>query len=145
MISSFREEFYDGLQEFQPKKTNISIATGKAAQSLFLEFGTELEKRGVEVSVYAIENTFFGERITVAGLITGQDLTEQLKGKPLGKSLLISRNMLKADEDIFLDDMTLEQAKKSLGVPIICVEDSGYDLLEKIMEIGEQQCKENLL
>ncbi len=138
MISSFREEFYDGLEEFEPTKTKLSVATGKAAYPLFLEFAKELEAKGVEMSVYAIENNFFGELITVSGLLTGQDLTEQLMGKPLGKALLISRNMLKADEDIFLDDMTLEQAQGSLGVPIFCVEDSGYDFLEKIIEIGEQ-------
>lgn len=138
MISSFREEFYDGLEEFSPVKTECSIATGKGAFPLFSEFSKELEKRGVTAYVYAIENRFFGERITVSGLITGQDLTEQLKGKPLGKALLISRNMLKADETIFLDDMTLEDAQRILKIPIICVEDSGYDFLEKIIEIGEQ-------
>ncbi len=145
MISSFREEFYDGLQEFDPIETEISIATGKAACSLFMEFGKKLETRGVKTSVYAIENTFFGEQITVAGLITGSDLVEQLQDKPLGNALFISRNMLKADEDIFLDDKTLEQAQESLGVPIVCVEDSGYDFLEKIKETGELPCKENLL
>ena len=145
MISSFRDEFYDGLEEFEPTETEISIATGKAAHSLFMEFGKELETRGVNTHVYAIENKFFGELITVAGLITGGDLVAQLQGKPLGNALLISRNMLKADEDIFLDDMTLEQAQESLGVPIVCVEDSGYDFLEKITETGEQVCKENLL
>ena len=138
MISSFREEFYDGLEECLTLKTECSIATGTAAFPLFSEFAKELEQRGATTHVYAIENKFFGERITVSGLITGQDLTEQLKGKPLGNGLLISRNMLKADEEIFLDDMTLEEAQKILGVPIFCVEDSGYDLIDKIKETGEQ-------
>ncbi len=145
MISSFRDEFYEVVEELELTKTEISIATGRAAYSLFTEFGKELERRGVKTSVYAIENKFFGELITVSGLITGGDLVAQLQGKPLGNALLISRNMLKADEDIFLDDMTLEQAQESLGVPIVCVEDSGYDFLEKIKEIGESPCKENLL
>jgi len=144
MISSFREEFYDGLEEFTPKKAKLSIATGKAAYSLFSEFAKKLKSKGVESTVHAIENRFFGELITVSGLITGKDLTEQLTGKELGQALLISNNMLKADEPIFLDDMTLEKAQELLGVPIIPVADSGYDFLEKIIEIGEQPCKENL-
>ena len=58
---------------------------------------------------------------------------------------MISRNMLKADEDIIVDDITLCQAQERLGVPILCVEDSGYDFLEKIKIIGENECKENQL
>ena len=138
MISSFREEFYDGLEGWEaPEGTELSIATGMAAAPLFEEFSRKLEERGVVCRVYPIENRFFGERITVAGLITGQDLTGQLAGRRLGKALLISTNMLKADEDIFLDDMTLAQAQERVGVPILCVGDSGYDLLDKIKEVGE--------
>lgn len=144
MVSSFQEEFYDGLENWQaPEGTAFSIATGTAAQPLFKEFSKELEKRRIICQVFAIQNRFFGERITVAGLITGQDLTEQLQNRDLGAALLISKNMLKADEDIFLDDMTLPQAQEKIGVPILCVEDSGYDFLDKIKEIGEMQCKEN--
>lgn len=138
MISSFREEFYDGLEGWEaPEGTELSIATGMAAAPLFEEFSRKLEERGVVCRIYPIENRFFGERITVAGLITGQDLTGQLAGRRLGKALLISTNMLKADEDIFLDDMTLAQAQERVGVPILCVGDSGYDLLDKIKEVGE--------
>ena len=145
MISSFREEFYDGLANWECRGGSLSLATGKAAAPLFRQFSKDLKERGVNCRVYEIENRFFGERITVAGLITGQDLIGQLEGKPLGAGLLISRNMLKADEDIFLDDITLCQAQERLGVPILCVEDSGYDFLEKIKIIGENECKENQL
>lgn len=145
MISSFREEFYDGLANWECRGGSLSLATGKAAVPLFRQFSKDLKERGVNCRVYEIENRFFGERITVAGLITGQDLIGQLEGKPLGAGLLISRNMLKADEDIFLDDITLCQAQERLGVPILCVEDSGYDFLEKIKIIGENECKENQL
>lgn len=139
MISSFREEFYDGLETFCSIPTEFSVATGMAAYPLFSECAATLEKKGVTPHVYAIENEFFGSLITVAGLITGQDLTEQLKGKSLGRALLISENMLKADEKVFLDDMTLEEVQYCLGVPVVCVRDSGYDFLEKIMGIGESR------
>lgn len=139
MISSFREEFYDGLEIFCPIQTEFSVATGKAAYPLFSECAEALGKKGVKSHVYAVENKFFGPLITVAGLITGQDLTEQLKGKSLGRALLISENMLKADEKVFLDDMTLEDVQRCLGVPVVCVRDSGYDFLEKIMGIGESK------
>ncbi len=146
MISSLKEEFYEGLEDWEaPKGTAFSIATGTAAAPLFQEFAQVLKQYGIICRVHAIRNRFFGERITVAGLITGRDLTDQLQGKELGKAVLISKNMLKADEDIFLDDMTLAQARAKVGVPIICVEDSGYDLLNKIREVGELSCRENQL
>ena len=76
--------------------------------------------------VYAIENDFFGRSINVSGLITGQDLIAQLRGKDLGERLLISNHMVRHDELDFLDDITLEQASAALGVPIY----QGYGMTE---------------
>ena len=70
----------------------------------------EEKYEGLKVHTYCIRNDFFGERITVSGLITGQDLMKQLKDQPLGSRLLIPCNMLKMDEDIFLDDFTLKES-----------------------------------
>ena len=87
------------------------------------------EKYGtIKGRVYAIENDFFGRSINVTGLITGQDLIRQLKGKDLGQRLLISQNMLRREEMDFLDDVPLEQASKELGVPIYPVEQDGFAL-----------------
>ena len=88
---------------------------------------------GVRIRVYCIRNEFFGERITVSGLITGQDLIAQLKGRKLGGRLLIPCNMLRTDEDVFLDDFTVEQVSDALQVPIDIVKSSGQDLIDSIL------------
>lgn len=76
-------------------------------------------------------NHFFGETITVSGLITGGDLIDQLRGKELGERLLIPSNMLRAGERVFLDDVTVEQVEETLGVPVCPVDaESGFDLVD---------------
>ena len=70
----------------------------------------------------------FSHSINVTGLITGQDLIRQLKGKDLGERLLISQNMLRRQEMDFLDDITLEEAVRELGVPIYPIEQDGFAL-----------------
>ena len=82
--------------------------------------------------VIAIQNDFFGHDVSVAGLITGQDLAAQLAGQDLGARVLISANMLRDGGDVFLDDMTPEQLAEKLGVPVVPVEIDGGDLLDKI-------------
>ena len=90
-----------------------------------------LEIKGADVTVYPIKNEFFGESITVSGLLTGGDIINQLKGKDLGDELLISENMLRADTEIFLDDVTVTDMANELGVKVSIVSD-GYDLAEKL-------------
>ena len=80
-----------------------------------------------------MRNDFFGELITVSGLITGQDLAAQLKGRELGDALLIPCNMLRTGEDIFLDDFTVEDVEKALQVPVDIVKSSGQDLIDAVL------------
>ena len=110
----------------------FSIACGVGAAPLFRELLARAKARfpALNGRVYAIENDFFGHSITVSGLITGQDLIAQLKGRELGERLLISQNMLRHDELDFLDDVTLEQASEALGVPIYPVSQDGFDLCD---------------
>ncbi len=82
-----------------------------------------------------IRNDFFGETITVTGLITGQDLTAQLEGRPLGDQLLLSSSMIRRDSDVFLDDWTIGQVEERLGVPIRLVPSDGYELLDAMLGI----------
>lgn len=113
----------------------FSIATGVAAAPFIQEMidsnaascHTELQYQ-----VYPIVNHFFGETITVAGLITGQDLIAQLQGKELGTRLLIPQNMLRHGETVFLDDISLETVSETLGVPVIPVNQDGFDLFEAV-------------
>ncbi|MBR0511526.1 MAG: DUF512 domain-containing protein, partial [Ruminococcus sp.] len=86
--------------------------------------------------VYRIRNDFFGDTITVTGLITAQDLIAQLKGNDLGDNLLVSQAMVRRDSDVFLDDLTIDDVEKALNVEIRTTPSDGYELLDAIMGIS---------
>ncbi len=139
MIRSLAVEFaeeMDFLDEYDLKKPRkLSIATGYAAYDFIRSLSDMLMRRvpSLQISVYRIKNEFFGENITVAGLVTGRDLAAQLQGKPLGERLLIPSVMLRAEGDRFLDDMTPEQISKTLGVHLIPTDSVGTDFVSKIL------------
>ncbi len=83
--------------------------------------------------IYPIRNDFFGEMITVSGLLTGQDLRAQLTGQDLGERLLLPQNILKSTDPVFLDDVTVEALEKALQVPIDIVKSSGKDFVDAIL------------
>ncbi|MEN2776442.1 radical SAM protein [Acetivibrio clariflavus] len=114
---------------------NISIATGVSPYSYIKEMAGVLENRfkNININVYKIENNFFGKNVTVTGLLTGQDLIEQLKNKELGDELLISRSMLKAGEDILLDDYSVTDLEQKLKVKITVVDNDGKDFIVKVL------------
>ena len=87
----------------------------------------------MEIQVISIINRFFGEQITVSGLLTGQDIIEQLRGKPLGSKLLLPCNLLRSGEEVFLDDITLAQMENALQVKIDIVKSSGQDLVSCLL------------
>ena len=109
------------------RQREISLATGRLMYPYIGKILEEIRKKfpNITTHLYAIRNDFFGERITVSGLITGQDLTGQLKGQPLGERLLLPCNMLKIGEPVFLDDFTLEEVENSLQVKTDIVKSSG--------------------
>lgn len=137
LIASIREEFYEALEEIKINKLEreISVISGKAAYPLICGFAKELCDRvkGLKIHTYEITNNFFGERITVAGLLTGGDIKAQLDGKKLGERLLIPHSALRSGEDIFLDDMTLSELEKELGVPITPVYNDGYEFIDAVL------------
>ena len=128
--------------------TPFSVATGVSAAP-FVEkivdmVGAKCDT--IKGNVYPIRNRFFGETITVSGLITGQDLMKQLKGRDLGARLLLPSNMLRAGERVFLDDVTVEQLEEALGVPVLPVEaESGYDLVDAMLGLLEPEDGEAVL
>ena len=140
LCASMESEFELALSdaEIDSMTGEISLATGVAAYPLIKRLAESAKKKlpNLKINVYAVENDFFGRSITVAGLITGKDLIEQLKGKKLGKTLLIPSVMLKADEDVFLDDVTLEQASDELGVKVVPVINDGGALFDAIINYG---------
>ena len=133
MLRLLECEFSRALDLYEPEELRagpFSIATGVSAAPLL---GKLVERSGLSGRVYPIVNHFFGETITVAGLITGQDLIAQLRGKPLGERLLISANMLRAGEQVFLDDVTVADVERELGVSVTPVPQDGYDLLDAML------------
>lgn len=121
------------------RQREISLATGRLMYPYIGKILEEIRKKfpNITTHLYAIRNDFFGERITVSGLITGQDLTGQLKGQPLGERLLLPCNMLKIGEPVFLDDFTLEEVENSLQVKTYIVKSSGQDLLDAVIGVYE--------
>ena len=81
-----------------------------------------------------IINEFFGEMITVSGLLTGQDIIRQLKDKPLGERLLLPENLLRSGEEVLLDDVTVTDLEKALQVKIDIVKSSGYDFVDTVLK-----------
>lgn len=115
-------------------KRQVSIATGRLSAP-FIRKNVELVAnvyKDLEVEVFPIRNDFFGEMITVSGLITGQDLIAQLKNQKLGERLLIPCNMLRAGENVFLDDITVETVEKELGVPVVVVDEDGASFVRAL-------------
>ena len=117
----------------------ISLATGYLMYPYIGKILEEIRKKfpNITTHLYAIRNEFFGERITVSGLITGGDLMKQLKDKPLGERLLLPCNMLKIGEPVFLDDFTLQEVEDSLQVKTDIVKSSGQDLLDAVIGVYE--------
>ena len=116
------------------KDVNISIATGALAYPLLQQIADMCKSKwhNVNCNVYAIKNKFFGESITVAGLVTGGDIIEQLKDKPLGETLLIPNSMLRQGEQVFLDDVTVEELEEKLNVKVKSISNDGYELIDAI-------------
>ena len=141
MLTLLSREFARALDLMEPEElegtASFSIATGVSAAPFLAKLvGHAREKCGtIEGKVYPIVNRFFGETITVAGLVTGGDLIQQLRGKKLGKRLLIPANMLRSGENVFLDDVTTADVERELGVPVVLVPQDGYELLDAMLGV----------
>ena len=130
------EETYAHL-EGDDKERELSMATGILSYPYICKLAERLQEKytRTKIHVYAIRNDFFGERITVSGLITGQDLIEQLKDKELGSRLLLPCNMFRSGEEVFLDDITLKQVEETLQVKADIVKSSGQDFVNSVIGI----------
>ena len=137
MLRLLFTEFSEALEEERGdrEERKLSLATGLLAAPYLRQMAGQLREKfpRTEVRVYPIKNEFFGEQITVSGLITGQDLVKQLAGQDLAERLLLPCNMLRAEEDVFLDDFTVSDVENALQVPLNIVKSSGRDLLDTIL------------
>lgn len=119
----------------------LSIATGKLAYPYLKKQIEKIMKDFPQkkVHIYEIRNDFFGPMITVAGLITGQDLKAQLTGQKLGQRLLLPACMFRSGEEVFLDDVTRTELQNALQVPVNIVKSSGQDLVDAVLGLEEEQ------
>jgi putative radical SAM enzyme (TIGR03279 family) len=116
-------------------KRKISLVTGVAAYPLITEIVDKCKQKwdNLECKVFEIKNNFFGEKITVAGLVTATDIKEQIKDKDLGGELLIPAVMLRNEGDMFLDSVTVDELSNDLKVKINSVQVDGYSLIDAIL------------
>ena len=137
MMRLLIDEFHEALNHYagDSRSRHVTIVSGKLASGYIRQLVGDLQKKfpGVRADVHCIANNFFGESITVTGLITGGDIIEQLKGKDLGERLLLPINMLRSGERVFLDDVTVEDVENALQVPADIIESNGDDLVIKIL------------
>lgn len=146
MLTSLASEFdleLDYIEDYLPtfrSPRTVSVATGVAAYDHITSLCRKLEAcvDGLTVHVYKIVNHFFGETVTVAGLLTGQDIVRQLANTPLGDELLFPAVMLRADGDVFLDDMTPAELSQALGgIPVRASTSDGTELLKALLGITD--------
>ncbi len=130
-------EFIDEYLESYSGERVVSIATGYAAYEHIVDLSRRLEKKvsGLKINVYPIKNEFFGEEITVAGLLTGEDFEKQLSGKELGDALLIPSVTLRAEGDLFLDGKTPEWLSDTLGVEVCATDSQASELIGAILGV----------
>lgn len=140
LICCMNEEFdssYEYINEdYDTEKTRkISVATGVAAYGFISEICKRLEDgcKNTKINVYKIENKFFGENITVAGLICGCDLIEQLKGKELGDKLILPSVMLRSEGDVTLDGMSVEEISELLNVKVDFCDNDGDGFIRAVL------------
>ncbi|MGN6713755.1 DUF512 domain-containing protein [Anaerocolumna jejuensis] len=160
MMRLFINEFHEALKNLLESKEyndlklsvqrNITVATGKLAYKTLRSFSEEIMQAfpNIKINVVCIRNDFFGETITVAGLITGQDLIKQLKelkekGTDLGDSLLIPSSMLRTGENVFLDDITAEEVVKELKIELVPIEPGGKDYLYSVLNKEHRMMRNN--
>lgn len=137
MMRKFWNHFYNDFSDIRgdDREMSLSIATAKLAYPTIKEVARKIEEKfqNIKIHVYCIKNEFFGEKITVSGLLVGQDIINQLREKELGERLILPANVLNIEEPIFLDDITLEEMQKTLQLPIDIVQSNGEDFLTKIL------------
>lgn len=134
MLRLLQTEFENALEDAPGPEggTRAVIATGVSAAGTLTGLRELAREKfpGIRVEVVPIVNDFFGRTIDVAGLITGRDLIAQLRGRDLGERVYITNRMLRDGEGVFLDDVTLEDAEKALGVPVVPMDNGGEELLK---------------
>ena len=144
MLRLLLDEFDEAMAQLNEENVKyescsgeMSVVTGRLAYPYMLDLARQMMARfsNLNIHVYAITNDFFGEQITVSGLLTGRDIIHQLQGKKLGDRVLLPQNVLRSGEDYFLDDVTVEEMENALQVKVDIVKSSGHDFVHTVLEV----------
>ena len=142
MLRLLMNEFEEGYERLNgdERDREVSIATGFLAYPYIQRMADRIMEKypKSKLHVYGIRNDFFGELITVSGLITGKDLMEQLEGRDLGDCLLLPCNMLRSGKNVFLDDVTVEEVEERLKTPVQIIDEPGSDLVKAVVEENQE-------
>ena len=142
MLRLFLDEFDEAMEivEKEPDRYGsvggeLSVVTGRMAYPYIRGMADRIAERfpQLTVHVYAVTNDFFGELITVSGLLTGRDIIAQLRGRRLGTRILLPQNVLRSGEDYFLDDVTVDEVERALQVKADIVKSSGHDFVHAVL------------
>lgn len=146
MLSLLKAEFEQALKKYQyklpiQKQKVVSVATGEAAYDFIQKLCNKVMEccKMWKINVYKIHNDFFGDEITVSGLLTGQDIIKQLAGKELGSYLLLPENILRNDTTMLLDDIEIEDIEKVLNIDIKVTKNTGEALLCNLLDLEENK------
>lgn len=137
LVASFKHDVDEALKDSVTVCDKVrSVATGMDAYPHIKECAEKLAaKSGGRINVYGIRNDFFGPSVTVAGLVTGGDILNQLQGKEIGSCLILPRCMFKEFHDVFLDNMTVNELSEKLGVKIKIIDTDGYSFVKGCAEL----------
>ena len=149
MMRLLKDEFVEALDNTPADnvKREVSIVTGKLASNQMHAFAKMVENKftNTKVNVFTIVNEFFGEQITVSGLLTGRDILNQLSEhkEELGDRILLPANTLRSGEDVFLDDLRLNELSNELNVRIQVPKNTGESLLYNILFENHEKIDDN--
>jgi len=140
LVALFRSQANEVLAEAVPLQVPaVAVVTGESAGAELSQFTRELAaKTGTAIHLYVVKNDFFGGHVSVTGLLTGGDIVRELKGKPLGQALLVPDVVLREGDDLLLDDMSLADLERDLGVTVIKVSSTPWGVLEGLEELEDR-------
>ena len=117
----------------------VTLACGEAVAPYLSDMMKIIAEKfpNIKINVIAIKNNFFGGGVNVSGLVTGGDLIEQLRGRELGERLFIPSSMLRFENDVFLDDVSVEDVERELGISLEAVNNNGDELVRAVTSVKE--------
>lgn len=139
LVASFLHDFDGAMARYEHGAVgHASIVTGMSAYPILNECAQKVQNKfGGKIDVHAVRNDFFGESVTVAGLVVGRDIIAQLRGKPLGDRLLLPRVMLREFGDVFLDGTTVHKLSQALGVRVCPIAPDGESFVKELIGAKE--------